>query len=545
MELCRGDIPFNLAPLVETRVQEDLRLLSYDHRKEPSRSHWYSVMPEQTRFGATLSCSHGEGGAGSVSIELRMEQYIKQECLLSPGDCVVLAVSGGPDSTAMLHLLAKLSSRWQLKLHVAHMDHGFRGEESRREAEWVAALAEQLGLDCTVKHADVPSMAAECGGNAQDLAREVRYEFLLDTARRVGASVIALGHHADDQAETILMKLIRGASLSGLSGMSPMSTRDGVKLVRPLLRIYKEEIEAYLHEHGYEYCVDSSNLTRKYARNRLRLDVLPLLKGFNPELAGTLNRMADILRDEDRFLHRLAEDEAKRLFRCFEGGYAGSRERFLELDVALQRRVIKLILSYLCANQEQAESIHIEQVREAIRQTASPSVTLDLPGVTFKREYDDLRFVAGTRTSDTRAYQYTVPRPNYRLRIEETGVELHFRELALAEFVPDRDGHGFDERSAYFDRDEVIFPLTVRSRLPGDRIQLPNMPGTKKLKELFIDLKVPPSQRDKVPCILDGEGRLIWVCGIRKSRHAPVTDQTKYVLCITLDQNESLFHDIQ
>jgi tRNA(Ile)-lysidine synthase len=470
-----------------------------------------------------------------MSIELRMEQYIRQEGLLDPGDSVIVAVSGGPDSTAMLHLLRKLAPRWQLKLHVAHMDHGFRGEESRREAEWVASLADELGLECTVKHADVPALAAEAGGNAQELAREVRYAFLLETARRVGAGVIALGHHADDQAETILMKLIRGASLSGLSGMSPVSVRQGVKLVRPLLRIYKEEIVTFLQEHGYGYCEDSSNLTRKYARNRLRLDVLPMLRSFNPELAGTLGRMADILRDEDRFLHRLAEDEAKRLFRCSAGSCAGSRERFLKLDVALQRRVIKLILSYLCENQEQAESIHIEQVREAIRQAASPSIALDLPGARFMREYDELRFTAGARPSDSRAYQYTVPHPDYRLMIEETGVELHFRQLARAELAPFRDGHGIDERSAYFDRDAVVFPLTVRSRLPGDRIQLPNLPGTKKLKELFIDLKVPVSVRDKVPCIVDGEGRLLWVCGIRRSRHAPVTDETKSVLSITLD----------
>lgn len=481
-----------------------------------------------------------------MSIELRMEQYIKQEGLLSPGDSVVLAVSGGPDSTALLHMLKKLASRWQLKLHVAHLDHGFRGEESRREAEWVASLAARLGVDCTVKHVDVPAMAAAGGkANMQEMARQVRYAFLLETARRVGAGIIALGHHADDQAETILMKLLRGTSLTGLSGMSPSSMRDGVKLVRPLLRIYKEEIEAYLHEHGYDYCTDSSNLSRKYARNRLRLDVLPMLKSFNPELAETLNRMADIVRDEDRFLHHMAEDAANRIFRRTASSCTGSRERFLELDVALQRRVIKLILSYLCANQEQAESIHIEQVREAIRQAASPSMTLDLPGVTFKREYDQVRFIAGAHMSDMRAYHYTVPHPNVRLMIEETGAELHFRELACAELASLRDGHGIDMRSAYFDLDHVVFPLTVRSRLPGDRIQLPNMPGTKKLKELFIDLKVPPSIRSAVPCILDGEGRMIWVCGIRRSQHAPVTDQTKYVLSITFHPNERLFHDIQ
>lgn len=484
-----------------------------------------------------------------MSILERIESYIIQENMIAKGERIIAAVSGGPDSTALLYILKELSAAWDLKLHVAHMEHGFRGEESLRDAEWVRELAARLELPCTIRHADIPAVAVQRGGNAQEIAREVRYQFLLETARSLDARSIALGHHADDQAETVLMNLLRGASLSGLAGMAPVTVREGVKLFRPLLRIYKDEIEAYLHERGLAYRTDSSNMDRSYTRNRLRLDLMPLLKTFNPEFVQAINRTADLIRDEDRLLSRLAESEAQRIFRSVQGGpadsYIGSRAEWLELDVALQRRVIKLILSYLCENQD-IQSIHIEQVREAIAQDASPSLVLHLPGVTFRREYDRLQFARGHLEDAPRPYEYRVSLADDRLAVAETGIELVFDkyERSAGRSADDEGQHGIDQRSAYFDLDELPYPLTVRNRRPGDRIQLWNTQGSKKLKDLFIDLKIPPSKRDAIPLIVDAEGRVLWVCGVRRSRHAPVQPGTKNILQIKLVQNERNNRDI-
>lgn len=481
-----------------------------------------------------------------MSIVATVERFIERERLLERGDVLLVAVSGGPDSTALLHILTELAADWSFSLHVAHMDHGFRGEESRREAEWVRSLSERLGWPCTVRHEDIPQAVMSAKGNPQDVARQIRYSFLIETAKRIKADAVVLGHHADDQAETVLLRLIRGASLTGIAGMSPVAEREGVKLVRPLLRIYKEDIYRYMHDRGHGYCTDSSNLKRTYARNRLRLDVMPLLREFNPDLAQTLNRMADILRAEDRFLHELTEREASRLFRRSQSGFTASRDELLKLDVALQRRVIKLILSYLCKNRDQTPytSVHIEKIREAIRQSEPPSLTLHLPGSVFVREYDLLRFAADGHDSAVRFYAYRVDDANGSVTIGEAGAVLQFstHDEMPASWL--EAGHDSDRRCAYFDMDELEFPLTVRNRRPGDRIRLMNMEGTKKLKDLFIDLKVPPGVRDEVPLVFDAAGRLLWVCGIRRSCHALIRPNTKKVLRIRFEQNESMSSNI-
>lgn len=479
-----------------------------------------------------------------MSLIHKVEQYIRKEQLLEPGTTVLVAVSGGPDSTALLHVLAALAGSWRLTLHVAHMEHGFRDAESRREAEWVKQLAEQLKLPCTVQSVNIPHMIATHGGNPQDVARQERYKFLLSEAANIGADRIALGHHADDQAETIIMRLLRGSSLRGLSGMSPVTMRGEVKLVRPLLRINKEELIAFLDEHHYSYCVDSSNEERKYTRNRLRLEVMPQLKTFNPEFVQGLSRMADIVRDEDRLLQRLAQAEFERLFQRRDRAYSCSREDWLKLDVALQRRVIKLILSYLCFHKESLEMIHIEQVREAIESSTPPTVTLHLPGMTFIREYEKLTFVFGTVKQDAVSYSYEVAHANETLLIPEAGVVVDFALLESETLAALGRGNGFAPHSAYFDMEQISFPLTVRNRRPGDRIHLMNMQGTTKLKDLFIDLKVPHSERSRVPLVFDAEGRLLWICGIRRSREAPVHETVKKVLRIKVEPNVGSSNDI-
>ncbi|WP_274648428.1 tRNA lysidine(34) synthetase TilS [Paenibacillus humicola] len=454
----------------------------------------------------------------------------REERLWSDGDTIVVAVSGGPDSAALLHMLHRLSGPGRLRLVAAHVDHGFRGEESAREAEGVRQLAAALGVPCETVSIDVPSYIKETGLNPHVAAREKRYAFLHEVAERNGARRIALGHHADDQAETVLMRILRGTSPGGLAGIPMRRTEKNVELIRPLLRIYKADILSYCKHWAIPYSVDSSNLKRDYYRNRVRLDVLPALKEYNPELPAALVRLSELAAREDDWMDR----EARRAFdACVRPGRDGcqmTRKALLDLHVALQRRLIKLILDYVGMETESTSFITVETVRAAAADGAASSSRLDLGGgVRLVREYEELRFLrahaARTAELDTVAYEYTVAGTGTAVRIKEAGITLAFAEELTA---AGRTPRGRDETA--FDADRISFPLTVRNRRPGDRMRVMGLNGTKKVQDMFVDERVPRSLREKLPLLVDAEGTVIWIPGIRRSTAAPVTAATSRVL---------------
>ena len=459
-------------------------------------------------------------------LALKVERFIKEEGLLQPGDGIVTAVSGGPDSVALLHLLFSLSERWRFRLIAAHVNHGFRGEESREEAEFVKELARRLGIPCETIEIDVPSYIEETGKNAQLAAREQRYAFLLETAYKHGANRVALAHHADDQAETVLMRVLRGASPAGLSGI-PLRRmeKNSVELIRPLLRIYKSDLVQYCEQRGLAYRIDSSNLKTKYFRNQVRIELMPLLERYNDKLAQALNRLADMAAAEDEYM----QAETKRLYasqvRAAEGVYRLSAAAFAAVPVALQRRLIKLILCYLGADGDSADYAKIEELRVAAMRPGPPNIRLEAgAGIALTREYDMISFHRMKLSPS--AYTYSMTAGDRLLVIPETGVTLHM-ELREASGVSLRPA---DEAEALFDLGKVKLPLTVRSRKPGDRMKVLGLNGTKKVKDMFIDAKVPPSIRQLVPVVEDASGTVLWLPGVRRAAAAPVTEQTEALL---------------
>jgi tRNA(Ile)-lysidine synthase len=464
----------------------------------------------------------------------KVKTHIDQEKLFDRGDAIVVAVSGGPDSVALLHILFLLSERYGWKLSVAHVNHQFRGEESDAEAIFVANLAKQWGLPCEIGKIDVPAYIHETSLNGQAAAREKRYEFLHAVADQYSAQRIALAHHADDQAETLLMRLIRGTGPSGLTGIPERRREKKVELIRPFLRIYKSEIENHCLQYELAYCQDSSNELRKYFRNQVRLDIIPMLRSYNEQLPESLNRLADLMQAEDAFMEKAAKGSFDELVTWDSGDIRFSRQDFACLHVALQRRMIKLILSYLALGVENIDFARIELLRNAVLQDQTSNLKLDIDEqVCLVREYNMIHFQKPSASVGT--YRYPIMLEASELLIPEAGKKLSFKVVNREAAKVENSAVSSDQRmEAFFDFSQLELPLYARSRSEGDRMQPYGLNGTKKVKDMFIDAKIPPSQRDTLPLIVDAKGQVLWIPGLRQSKHAPVQTETEHVLHMTM-----------
>lgn len=458
----------------------------------------------------------------------------RENDLWSAGDTIVVAVSGGPDSVVLMHILAEIAREQELRLVCAHVNHGFRGRESDEEAEFVRNLANELEIPFELGVFDIPAYMRETGKGGQLAARDKRYEFLHEVAQKYEASSIALAHHADDQAETVLMRILRGSGPSGLRGMQLKRSEKNVELIRPLLRIYKNELIRACDSAGIPYVIDSSNLLPKYARNAIRLDVLPFLGQYNEQLPDSLNRLAEVIGDEDDYMQMEAEKIYCDSVIWKEGEAAFRAETFASLHAALQRRLIKLILNYLPLGTDDSDFVKIEAIRKGAVQAMPTTWSLDLGGgVRCVREYELIRFLPARAESVIPHYTYVVERFPSEVSIMDTGQTLRFTRAEADLGLPDLKPEGNGE--AAFDADELVYPLTVRSRLSGDRMKVMGLSGSKKVKDIFIDEKIPPSLRSQIPLVTDAKGRILWIPGVRRSSVAAVGPQTSSVVRMALD----------
>ncbi len=459
----------------------------------------------------------------------KVQQVIKKHNLLVPGDTIIVAVSGGPDSVALLHILKDLSVDWRLELIVCHVNHQFRREESNHEANQVKRLAKQLGLSCEIGVFDVPQYQKQHGMNAQVAARNVRYLYLHQIADKYQANKIALGHHADDQAETILMRMVRGTGPAGLLGIPLQRTENNVELIRPLLSIYKSEILSYCDQHNVMYCEDSSNTDRKYTRNQMRVDVIPYLKQWNPKLPQALNKLGIMMRDEDDYMNEQTQKWFEQYVTKTGGDYYFTRHSFLSLAFALQRRLIKLILSYLSSDFDDQDYTKVELIRTAMEQSLTPSLQLHISqDICFLLEYDQVRIGSYLQHKGD-DFLYLIEQVPSLQTIYEAGIKISF-QVEDVKADKDKSYTKANNLDAFFDLDLVALPIKIRSRHPGDRIQLMGLEGSKKVKNLFIDEKIPPSRRTIIPIIVDANDEILWVAGFRQAALAKITQNTLRIL---------------
>ena len=451
-----------------------------------------------------------------MNICLKVAAFARKHELLSTGDGVLVAVSGGPDSLALLQLLYDLKEQFALHLEVAHLQHGIRGEEADGDARFVRELAERLALPVHIREVSIPYLRAAVGkGNLEELARQERYRFFAEVAEQRNLNKIATAHTQDDQAETVLMWLLRGAGRKGLGGMAPHQTvnvrgaesSNGIAIIRPLLGIAKGELLEFLAQKNLGYRLDRSNEDTAYLRNWLRLDLLPRLKErIDARLPSRLAQMAQVLRDEADYFETLGQKELDGL----SVNDLLSREAFLRLPRAMQRQVLRLWIMRTRGHLRGLDFDHVEALLSLISHGA-PQSRLAIPGGwELIREYDTLRLAGAARASKQCCYEYPLVIDKV-LAVPEAGMMINCRRLPRTPTqLPET------HLEAVFDLAALTAPLVVRNFRPGDRFQPLGMAGHKKVKDLFIEKRAPLSARAVLPLLVMGD-EVLWLPGYGRS----------------------------
>jgi tRNA(Ile)-lysidine synthase len=455
----------------------------------------------------------------------KVKETIDKYRMLDRGDKVLVAVSGGPDSVCLLSVLHILAKDLELTLHVAHLDHRFRGAESAADARFVAGLAKNLGIAATSESRDVPAYCAERGLSAQAGAREVRYAFLQQCAKATSARRVAVGHTANDQAETLLMRLVRGAGISGLSAIPPVREN----IIRPLIGTTRNEVLTYLQEQCIDFRTDPSNEKPLYTRNRVRHEMLPVLERFNPRIIETLATEAVLLRDENEAVEATLPATLQKVLHAEGEAVHIRREEFDRLLPALRRRVLRKAIELVAGD----ETVDLSWIRtgEALgfMAEAQSGRSMEVPGgLLLEREYDDL--VIRAREQET---VFCVPLavpgetvvPAARLAIETVVLD------ALPD--PGADGGNYLWQ-AVIDYDKMSLPLYLRNRRPGDRFCPSGMGGrSKKVQDYFVDEKVPKMRRNAAP-LLASEQDVVWIIGMRTDGRFLPGPGTRKFLVVTV-----------
>jgi tRNA(Ile)-lysidine synthase len=467
-----------------------------------------------------------------------VKQTITTYGMLKPRDSVLIGVSGGPDSVALFHLLLTFAPRFPLRLGVAHLNHCLRQNDSDRDAEFVASLAGRFDIPCYIHKTNVRKYQIENKLSLEEAARRVRHSFLNDVAEKNRFNKIALGHHFDDNAELVLMNLFRGSGPLGISGIPPV--RDG-KIIRPLLQSNRSEIIAFLDQNGLKYISDTSNRDTRFLRNRIRHDLIPLLKtSYNPKISQSLNRLASIIRSEEEWIEGIIHPLFEKAALSIQDGQIALSVSILNaIHVAAQRRIFRKTISKIKGDLRRIRLTHIDSVINLLKYGPDYG-NIDLPDririqrkgdvILFFREKSTLRNMdVKSDRAEMFSFEYPIAKPE-SIFIKEISAHIKFTEMGQKD-LPDLCRAG--QNTGFFDRDALSFPLVLRNFRHGDRFTPLGMTGTQKIKNFFIDKKVPRKERTRCPILLC-RGKIIWVAGYRIDESVKVKSSTKNVLKIEL-----------
>jgi len=465
----------------------------------------------------------------------KVSAAIRENRLFHQGDTVVVAVSGGADSVALLDMLASLTDL-RLTLVVAHLNHDLRGTESDADAAFVEELAARYGLAVTMRRVSVAEFSRTRKLSLEEAGRIARYEWFDTVARSCNARSVALGHHADDQAETFLLRLFRGSGTTGLASMRPLSSE---RYVRPLLTLTREEILDYLARRGLSCRHDSSNDDTAFLRNRIRHECLPYLKSFNPAITERLTCAAEILAADELVLERLTDQLFCRVSHADSGGVVLQLKE-LRADLAGVRfRLYRRALHVLQGNLARITASHLKHIDQLVH-SCRTQAKLSLPGgVTVLRCYETLHFLPAKEAPGNETWEIVIEGPGRYVLPDGQAVSVRLT-------APPVSFDGLPPFRAFFDPGKAPFPWMVRTFRPGDRFQPFGMSGTRKVKDFFIDRKIPLPVRKLVPLFFSG-AELIWVAGLRVAEsgrifpgtrevaEVEIPEITPYIACKTAD----------
>lgn len=457
----------------------------------------------------------------------RAKKTITEHGMLSPGDHVLIGLSGGPDSVCLVVVLNILRKEFKLKLDAVYINHGLRPGDVENEAAFCRQFCENRSITFHERTVNVKKHAEETGSNIQGTARELRYKMFEAVAAETGAMKIALGHNANDQAETVLMRLIRGSGRRGLTGIPPVRGR----IIRPLIDMGRRDIEEFLagvagEAHGTSgrpYILDASNFKEEYLRNWIRLSLLEEIKKRNPAVVHDICRSAEIIREEDEYLELQV---TKTLMRLISRKGDSSLELFVNPLETLPKPLLRRVLRRAIEATKGLRGIsftHGEDIIRLIREGKAGD-RIHLPGnLRAVKEYSLLKITSEDVAS---VGEYTV-RPPCEVVMQEIHTVL---KASLVERTEDRAD---DRMSAEFDAESLLFPLKVRARAEGDFFYPLGFGKKKKLQDFFVDEKVPRDVRDAVPVVVSGND-IIWIAGYRADERYKVTKETERVLKIII-----------
>jgi tRNA(Ile)-lysidine synthase len=471
-----------------------------------------------------------------------VEKTLLEFNMLQTRDRVLVAVSGGPDSVALLHVLLSLGTTMGIQLGVAHLDHGLRPSAAASDAAFVARLAAETELPLHMEKTDIQDRHQREKGSLESVGRRARYDFFSRIAEKHGYDKIALGHHADDNAELVLMNLFRGSGPLGLSGIPPVR---GNRYIRPLIQQPRTRIMHFLQSNQIAFVLDASNSDLRFLRNRVRHQLMPeLIHRYNPNLVDTLNRTAAIIRSEEDWLNRFSDQLFDTLAEKELTTVRMPIAALLENHAALQRRTIRTAIAHVKGDLKSITLQHIDAVL-SLCQKGVAGQQLRLPGrLTVRRPLEDqITISRQTSAAISRSQSHAVNTiPLYRIPIghpmdQTLTVPLEASESTLVyeclsvKSVPGLTSAG--QNTAFLDMDKLTFPLHLRNPLAGDRFTPLGMQGTQKVKRFFINNKVPRHLRRKTPVLVDGD-TIVWIVGYRIDDGFKITQQTRNVLKIEL-----------
>ncbi|MFQ5483760.1 MAG: tRNA lysidine(34) synthetase TilS [Desulfobacterales bacterium] len=473
----------------------------------------------------------------SSRLLITVEKTVATYQMFKPGDAVLAGVSGGPDSVALLHALILLAPKFHFQIGIAHLNHSLRCEHSDHDALFVLRLAERFNLQIFQKKIDVRQCHNKTGGSLEEVARDLRYAFYHEVAEKKGFNTIALGHQADDNAELILLYIFRGCGALGATGISPVRKTSGkiATIVRPLIQVGRSEIIDFLKQNRLPYVSDSSNEDLTILRNRIRHQLLPNLKSsYNPKIINALNRFGLILSAEEEWSKAVIDSVfEKTVLAKQKDSMILSAKRIAALHIAAQRRIIRRGIETVKGDLRRIQYSHIEAAVRLIKK-GPINGTLDLPDrIRILRNYDQI--VISKEKKDLRkskndlgivsSFQYKVVPPG-SLFIQEIGVSIKFSETEAKE-IP--DVRKTSDNVIFMDLDKLSLPLTIRNLKQGDRFTPLGMTGTQKVKNFFINNKVPVTTR-RACAIMLSQKKIVWVIGHRIDESVKVMPSSRRVM---------------
>ena len=479
----------------------------------------------------------------TIDFVRQMHRFISQYKMIEDGETVLVAVSGGADSLALLYGLHALRSQLSCKLHVVHLNHCLR-PDADADAEFVQQHAAHLELPCTIQRAEVPRLVKQWKLSVEAAGRRARYQFYESVCTEVSATKVALGHHQDDIAETVLMNLIRGSGATGLKGISPVRN---MKFIRPLAGFTRQNIEAFLTSIGIVPRHDATNTDTYYLRNRIRRELIPqLARDYNPNIKTGLSRTADVLGTESEYLDTVAR---KAFETCRIQGPQKNvvldRVKFRQYHVALQRRILRQSVFEMLGDMSDLYFAHCEAMLNLVEGDAPNTVSALPNDLRFRRAYQQLIFERKPVEMESFVYPVaTVGKTSIEVLNTEITAELGHVESLGTLALPDGKFEAifdYDKlRKVFAEPSSETVPLTVRNRQQGDRFQPYGMRGTKKIKDFFIDAKVPRCERDSIP-LLVCSNEILWVIGYTTSESFKIKPDTRQYLYLRYVSDETSF----